>query len=450
MKKLRICTFITCIMMLFFGCMSTPQGSIPEEDFILGEDIMIGNVDVSRMKISSARILLEQSISLKRADIEITLSCENNQPYVLSGNDIPLTVDIENALREASYLSQYKPIGEDTRAFPLTLKVNESAFMEEASRIADSFSFPAIDATVSYEKDTLFAFTDEKDGQKVSADSILLAVEDGVSTGGKTTHEIDASPIQAQYTKKMAEEEYQLVASYETSYDRDPLNAAGRVYNVEKAASLIDGVFLEPGEEFDMNATLGPRNGDTGWREAPGIVNGKYEQEYGGGVCQVSSTLFNAVLLSDLTITERKPHSWPVSYVDIGRDATISTGGPNLKFVNSSAGTIVISAKTTEDHTLTVDMYGIPLDDGMYITVSSEQTSTLPALGTDIRLDESLPYQTSQVEREERLGKTSTTYKSYYTKDGDLIEKIAIYEDTYRSIEGITYVSTDVFFVGLP
>lgn len=70
-----------------------------------------------------------------------------------------------------------------------------------------------------------------------------------------------------------------------------------------------------------MNAILGPRNAENGWKEATGIRDAVYVQEYGGGVCQVSSTLYNAVLMADLTVTDRTHHSWPLGYVDIGRDA---------------------------------------------------------------------------------------------------------------------------------
>ncbi|MDD6888326.1 MAG: VanW family protein, partial [bacterium] len=226
-----------------------------------------------------------------------------------------------------------------------------------------------------------------------------------------------------------------------------PQNAADRVFNIRKAAAAIDGVILAPDAAFDCNAVLGDRNEENGWRMAAGIRGGQYVQEYGGGVCQVSSTLFNAVMMADLPITERHPHSWPMSYVDIGRDATISTGGKNFCFVNSTGAPLTLSASVDgEGQTVTVALYGTPvLPDGQYITVSSERTGTLPALPDELLLDESLPYGTRVVEREGREGRTARTYKEYHAADGTLLRRELAYEDTYRSISARVYVSTDLY-----
>ncbi len=136
-----------------------------------------------------------------------------------------------------------------------------------------------------------------------------------------------------------------------------------------------------------------------------------------------------------------------MSYVGIGRDATISTGGKNFRFKNSTEAPIYLAAfASTNDMTVTVSIYGAPLPDGRTIKITSECTGTMPAPSALIQLDESLPAETRVVERESRQGKTSRTYKNYYDADGNLIDRVVAYEDVYRPIEGLTYVSADLYY----
>ncbi|HBU13224.1 MAG TPA: vanomycin resistance protein VanB, partial [Clostridiales bacterium] len=100
--------------------------------------------------------------------------------------------------------------------------------------------------------------------------------------------------------------------------------------NIWKMSDIINGVKVEPGETWSINEEAGPRTYNLGWQGAPGISDGEYKEEAGGGICQVSSTLYNAVLRAELEIVERKHHSWPLDYIDGGLDATISTGAPDF------------------------------------------------------------------------------------------------------------------------
>ena len=190
-----------------------------------------------------------------------------------------------------------------------------------------------------------------------------------------------------------------------------------------------------------MNAILGPRNGENGWKEATGIRDAVYVQEYGGGVCQVSTTLYNAVLMADLTVTERTHHSWPLGYIGIGRDATISTGGPNFKFRNTQEVPITIGAHTDKKKkTVTVCIYGRPLADGETIRITSKKVETLPEPETEVIIDASLAPGVQQVVREPRQGSVAVTYKEYYDADGNFLRREQVTKDKYRSIKGIIHI----------
>lgn len=120
---------------------------------------------------------------------------------------------------------------------------------------------------------------------------------------------------------------------------------AGRVANIRLAAAKIDGHVVPPGGEFSFNRVVGPRDPQFGWQAAPELYSGEFVVGYGGGVCQVSSTLFNSVLLAGLPVTERHHHSRPLTYVDLGRDATVAWDGLDFRFRNTTAGPVQIRAR---------------------------------------------------------------------------------------------------------
>jgi len=120
-----------------------------------------------------------------------------------------------------------------------------------------------------------------------------------------------------------------------------------RVNNIVLACRAIDGTVLLPGDTFSYNEVVGPRIPSAGYREAPQIVNGQLEPGIGGGICQVSSTLYNAALLADMQIVRRSHHSVPVHYLPAGRDATVSYGSRDFQFKNRLKHTVALDAKVT-------------------------------------------------------------------------------------------------------
>ena len=145
-------------------------------------------------------------------------------------------------------------------------------------------------------------------------------------------------------------------------------------HNIARAASRIDGRVVKPGEEFSFNRVVGPCGVDEGYEPAGTIVNGELKAEWGGGVCQLSSTLYNAALLADLRITHRQAHSQRVSSVPPGRDATVAFDIADLRFVNTTGFPVRLRATVTASR-LTVSVLG---KRGRSVHVDIE-TRTIPA-----------------------------------------------------------------------
>ena len=324
-------------------------------------------------------------------------------------------------------------------------QMDQEAFAAFCEQLNAKYGKPAKDAQMTFSEDPAEPLTilAEEDGVAIDAKALQASI--AASTDGEDIP-VHLQPVKADVTAQSLKERYSLLSTYTTSFKGSTLGRKNRVSNMALAVSRINGVVVEPGEEFSMNETILDRTKENGYSLAPAIRNGTYEKEYGGGVCQVSSTLFNAVMMADLPVTERHHHSWPMTYVPIGRDATISTGYKDFKFVNATAEELIIFAHLDQKaKTVTVRLYGTHSPDFDHIEIESKRTGSLPAKGTKLKLDESLPAGSRVEERKERRGRTSVTYKKYYDAEGTLIRQETAYEDTYPSIEGLIYVSADIY-----
>ncbi|WP_461369640.1 VanW family protein [Candidatus Darwinibacter acetoxidans] len=155
-----------------------------------------------------------------------------------------------------------------------------------------------------------------------------------------------------------------LRSSFTTRFD---LSKKDRVHNIKLAASTLDGCIVAPGELFSLNHIVGDTTPEKGYREAPVIVGEELLPGYGGGLCQISSTLYNAALLANLEIVERHNHNLTVPYLPPGRDATIAYGARDLKFRNSSGQHILINAGVKND-ALTFWIFGAPMAERVEIS----------------------------------------------------------------------------------
>ncbi len=146
------------------------------------------------------------------------------------------------------------------------------------------------------------------------------------------------------------------IATYTTTiYDTEE----SRIHNITLAVGKLDNATVEAGEEFSFNNTIGPMGANQGYQKATGFDgNGKKIKIYGGGMCQISSTLYNAVLIANLEVTERHAHSRRVYYVPQDKDASVAYGGADFKFKNTSDSKLKIKA-TTDGHDVTVTLYKV-------------------------------------------------------------------------------------------
>jgi vancomycin resistance protein YoaR len=210
-----------------------------------------------------------------------------------------------------------------------------------------------------------------------------------------------------------------------------------RTENLTKAAMAMDRKVIRPGEIVSFNDTVGPRDHKTGYKDAYVIINGEYVQGPGGGVCQVSSTLYNAVLLSNLQILERKPHAVAISYVPQGQDATVNYPNIDFKFVNNTGSFLYLRTEIKRG-TLKLQIWGKKTDQSVRIESQVEKEMNFE---TETRLDPKMAAGRTVQEQAGSKGMIVNTWK--VIKDGTGNEtKQSLSRDVYAPAKRILRVGS--------
>ncbi|MDO8588094.1 MAG: VanW family protein [Armatimonadota bacterium] len=217
------------------------------------------------------------------------------------------------------------------------------------------------------------------------------------------------------------------LSSYTTRF---PAWRANRTHNIHLAVRTLDGAVVKPGEVFSFNETVGPRLKKLGYLDAPVFRNGELEPGTGGGVCQLSSTAYNAALLADLRILRRSHHSGSVPYVPLGRDATVAYGLVDLKFRNTTAAPVYIAAGI-KGNRLTVTIYGSSAFK-REVVITGVGARRVPH-GTITYQDPSLPPGARVVKRSGHSGFSISTYRTV-KENGVAIRRERISHDVYRPL----------------
>lgn len=228
-----------------------------------------------------------------------------------------------------------------------------------------------------------------------------------------------------------------VLATFSTKYDKYYTN---RVKNLEIAGQKVNGTILYPGDEFSYNNVVGERTVENGFKNAHIFSGGKVVDGLGGGICQISTTLYNTVLMSDLKVTERKAHMMHTGYNDPGKDATVVYGSIDFRFVNNRKTPIKI-AMEVKNGVVTSTIYGLKQEDDPIIEIKSVILKTIPYTTikeNDATMDEG----TTKIVQSPLNGYESETYRIEKDANGNEISKTLISKDTYKQTSKIVKVGT--------
>ena len=208
--------------------------------------------------------------------------------------------------------------------------------------------------------------------------------------------------------------------------------------NVKLAGESCNGVVLNDGDVFDYNAVVGKRTTDRGFGAAPAYVNGETVDTIGGGICQVSSTIYYATLLANLEIVERYAHRYAPSYITWGMDATVSWGGPEFRFRNNTGYPIRLDVTYDKKNNIKVEIVGTKTDD-TYVKMTYKNLGDTP-YETERIETEDLPWGTEQRKQSPYTGHQVVSYRNVYKGDGTLISSTQEAKSNYKSRNEIIMV----------
>lgn len=320
--------------------------------------------------------------------------------------------------------------GGSDSSYSLDLSGLDEAIAAEVENMAQAWDVPAKDAAISqYDaENNKFLFSKEESGRVINREKLaedLKAAVDAKDYDTLITVEgVDSLPS---LTEAQAREQYRIIGTFETKTTSNK----DRNTNIRLAAEALNGMIIPKGGVFSINECTGERTYDKGYRPAGAYVNGILVEEPGGGVCQVSSTLYNAVIFAGLNTTERYAHSYEPSYVNPGEDAMISFPNLDMKFENNTRDSVGILASFA-NQTLKISIYGIPvLEEGVTLEMKSELTETLPLDPPTYEEDPTLQPGEEVVAK---AGTAGTKYVTYLItkKNGEVIDKIVLHNSRYK------------------
>lgn len=273
-----------------------------------------------------------------------------------------------------------------------------------------------------------FTFNSDESGIYIDADAIYNQVT-AMLDGGTYYGAVQVQPqlLLAQTTKAELMNTFGKIASFTT----ETTSSANRNTNIRLSAEAINNQTVLPGESFSFNQATGQRTEAKGYKPAAAIAGGETFDEIGGGVCQTSSTLFNAVARANLKIIDRDPHAWPSNYVEKGEDATVNWPNLDFRFRNDTEWPIFIVAWYS-NRKVTVEIYGMTLGDGVTIDLESKTTYVKEPPSEPLYVyNPELPLGKEEVTVKARTGYTVETYKVWY-RNGQEFKREKLHTSHYK------------------
>ncbi|QNB47291.1 hypothetical protein BR63_13925 [Thermanaerosceptrum fracticalcis] len=235
-----------------------------------------------------------------------------------------------------------------------TVRCMDPAYLSyQLHKLAEKVNIPTQDAKLYLDEQGWFQVKPEQEGREL--DLSLLITKLANPGLYQEVYELPFKKIVPKVTSQYIEE--RLPVNLWSQFTTTLVNNPDRTENVRVASKQLDALVIPPGQEVSFNKVVGPRIKERGYREAKVIVGGRFEPGLGGGVCQVSSTLYNTLLLAGLEIKERHNHSVRIAYVPLGRDATVVYGLKDLKFINNTESFLLIRTRLVGLE-LTISLYG--------------------------------------------------------------------------------------------
>ncbi len=352
-------------------------------DFRYFDGVSINGVDVGGMTKGQAKKAVNAAQDDNKGDYKITITA-GEKSYVLDGKDIAFSVDCTDALKEAKNYCVSVMHGKALKLdknFEAKVVIDKEKMSGVLTAIQNELHQEPVNATFKGVDATGIQFEEEKVGVNITIENLVADIENFLAKGN-TTGEIIATnnPTNPEITVATLSEKIQLIGTFSTTSTA----SANSTFNMGKAMGLCDGSVIEPGATWSFNACTGNSNlPSAGWKSAKVISGGQFTEGYGGGICQASTTIYNAALRANLAIVMRYNHTYPSTYAKVGFDATVDYPSKDLKLQNNTKYPVYLQC-IMDGRKLTVNIYGCPDNTFDEITFESSTLSRVPGSHYDV------------------------------------------------------------------
>ena len=405
--------------------------------------VLIHGMEVHGLSHDEALKELEIYGEDKLKNKKLTFVHEDSR-WTYSMNDIGVAFHYEKAIKEAlsfgrkgSVLDQVRDI-KKMRENPVLVSLDHgfdrNLLNNHIEVIAGEIDKKAVPASIRRSGDS-FVITPDRSGLKVDIEATLLKAENVLKNLSQQDIELMVEDKVPYPTTADLEKISMVIGEFSTSFNAGDY---GRTSNLRRGAESIDGTLLLPGDVFSFNETTGPRVASAGYMEAPVILRGELVPGIGGGICQVSTTLYNAVVRAEMEVVERSNHSLPVSYVPKGQDATVAFGAIDFRFKNTREEPVYLESFVSGNH-MYVKIHGDKREDREILLYS--QTTQVIEPSVEVRHDTTMYMDEVKVEREAKTGYRVVTYK-IVRENGMEVSREEFSREYYRPVNGIKIQGT--------
>ncbi len=441
-------TFIVMLLLIVLG--GTTFGSYmyfqtQEWDEKIYNGISVMNVDLGGLTADEARNKLIDAFENRILEKELTIKLENRE-YLLTYAELNAKFNIDKTVEKAlafgkggSIFERFRLKDNNDKNFEMEFDYNPEVINKIISEMKNNYDQEPVNAEITMDKSGQFYVIPEKVGKKLDDVKLKEIVIASINTDFNEDKSVVEAPviitspeIREEVLKSVDTKVAEATTSFKTSGE-------GRSTNVSVATKSLNKTLLMPGEQFSFNEVVGERTPERGYQTSKVIINNELVDGIGGGICQVSTTLYHAVMKMGLGFVERMNHTLPSSYSELGQDATVAWPYLDYKFINTFDYPVFIEAYT-KNKQIFINIYSnSSIKDGEYVMVSKVLEVLEP---TVTKIEDPKLYVGEEVVVKRPITGYIVEVSREFRKDGKVISKELISKDRYQVVNGETKIGT--------
>ena len=426
-------------------------------DGVFYPNIFVNDIPLEGKTLDEAAAVVTQQVTSLISSWKITLRTQDGRSWDITGEDLKMKYDVADQLDQlwaightgtsAQRYEQVKALEEEAVQRYTTLSYDLSAVNQILAQIKSEVDQPPVSATKVYDNTKFppYSYTDDVPGQELDITGLnekIMGMVDRLESG---VVDLSPTPVEAPVTREYLESQIVVLSTFETTIGNT--STEGRFANIKLGTEKFNQLTIKSGESVSFNKVTGKRTEANGYQQALELAYGEYVMGWGGGICQVSSTLYNAVVNAGLEIVSRTQHSRPSSYVDKGLDATVQDDRIDFVFKNNTNADIFIESeyyKKGSYYRCKFTIYGRPDPNGYTYKLESQVVQTIPKPEVTYKQDTDMQY---VVYNDEEYGYSKgedgyvvDVYLVTMDSNGLEVSRKKVYTDTYKAAAPVTYV----------